>query len=46
MRAAAQGATVIQVNPAPTDLDDTAHFNLHGKAGTVMPALLRALEAA
>ena len=37
-----QGATVIQVNPHPTKLDDVAHFSLHGAAGEVLPAIVRA----
>ena len=36
------GATVIQVNPAPTALDDIADWNLHGAAGEVLPALVAA----
>src|SRR5690606_4953947 len=32
MIALSRGATVVQVNPQPTDLDAHAHFNLHGKA--------------
>lgn len=33
------GATVVQVNPEPTALDDTAHLNLRGKAGPIMAAI-------
>lgn len=40
--AARGGAAVVQVNPAPTPLDETASFNLLGKAGEVLPALLAA----
>lgn len=41
--AARAGATVVQVNPAATALDDHAHYNLRGKAGAILPALLAAL---
>ena len=40
--AAERGAKVIQINPAPTDLDDVALFNLRGSAGMVMDLLVRA----
>lgn len=40
--AAARGATVVQVNPASTSLDDVASFNLRGPAGTVMDEVVRA----
>ncbi|MDP2902719.1 MAG: NAD-dependent deacylase [Methylovulum sp.] len=43
--ASANGAKVIQVNPGATALDNKAHYNLRGKAGEVMPALLDALIA-
>ncbi len=36
------GAKVIQLNPDKTNLDAKAHFNLHGKAGDLLPALLQA----
>ncbi len=36
------GAAVVSVNPRPTPLDATASFNLHGKAGEVLPARLAA----
>jgi len=39
--AAERGAKVVQVNPAATDLDDVASFNLRGPAGMVMDQLLR-----
>lgn len=39
--AAERGAKVIQVNPAATDLDDVAFFNLRGPAGTVVDSLVR-----
>ncbi|NJD07795.1 MAG: NAD-dependent deacylase [Methylococcaceae bacterium] len=42
--AAQRGATVIQVNPDETDLDDVAHYNLRGKAGELLPALLDVLR--
>lgn len=42
LRAARGGATVVQVNPAPTPLDAHAGFNLRGAAADVMPRLLAA----
>lgn len=39
-----RGATVVQVNPEPTELDDRLSHNLHGKAGVVLPALLEAVR--
>ncbi|PPD43840.1 MAG: hypothetical protein CTY16_12975 [Methylobacter sp.] len=44
--ASAKGATVIQINPGATALDSRAHYNLRGKAGEIMPALLDALPVA
>jgi NAD-dependent deacetylase len=44
--ALARGAAVIEVNPNPTDLTPYASFALQGPAGTVLPGLLQALEAA
>ena len=41
--AARNGASVVQINPEPTALDRTARFNLRGKAGDILPALLEAL---
>ncbi len=41
-RAAGRGATVIQVNPSATGLDDLTRFNLRRSAAEVMPALLDA----
>jgi len=38
-----RGAKVVQVNPAATDLDDVACFNLRGAAGMVMDRLVRAV---
>ncbi len=35
------GAVVVQVNPGPTDLDAAAHHNLRGRAGEVLPRLVR-----
>ena len=35
-----RGAMVIQINPNPTTLDDSASINLHGTAGDVLPWLL------
>jgi NAD-dependent deacetylase len=40
--AANSGATVIQVNPAPTPLDRIAAINLRGTAAQVLPALVTA----
>ncbi len=36
------GRTVIQINPESTSHDEIAQYVLHGKAGEVLPALLRA----
>lgn len=44
LTAAQAGATVIQINPQPTDLDGWARFNLRGKAGELLPDLLMALS--
>jgi NAD-dependent SIR2 family protein deacetylase len=33
------GATVIQVNTQPTDLDEVANFNFVGKAGEIISQL-------
>jgi NAD-dependent deacetylase len=38
------GIPVIQINPAPTDLDRQARFNLRGKAGEILPTLLDAVR--
>lgn len=43
MDAARHGATVVQINPDNTPLDDMAHYNLRGKAGEVLPKLLKAI---
>lgn len=40
--ASRRGACVVQINPAATALDAVADFNLHGPAGTVLPALVSA----
>ncbi|MDY0013997.1 MAG: NAD-dependent deacylase [Rhodocyclaceae bacterium] len=40
--AARRGATVVQINPAPTALDSIAHYNLAGPAGVILPALVAA----
>lgn len=40
-QAAARGAKVIQINPAATELDEVAFWNLRGSAGTVMDRLIR-----
>ena len=37
------GAVVVEINPQPTPLTDRADFVLTGSAGTLLPALLRAL---
>lgn len=42
--AKSNNATVIQVNPAPTEMDLHCDFNLRGHAGDILPALLAALE--
>jgi NAD-dependent deacetylase len=34
------GATLVQINPEPTELDGSCHFNLTGPASTLLPALL------
>jgi NAD-dependent deacetylase len=36
------GATTIQVNPNPTDIDDSMTFSLRGPAGTILPKLVAA----
>jgi len=41
--AARHGAIIVQINPEPTALDCTARFNLRGKAGDILPALLQAM---
>lgn len=41
--AARGGAKVVQVNPAPTDLDDVAFVNLRGPAGRVLERLVEAV---
>ncbi len=43
MDAANSGATVVQINLEPTSLDSVAHYNLHGKAGEVLPKLIEAI---
>jgi len=37
------GATVLIVNPAPSEIDDQAHFVLRGTAAALLPALLETL---
>jgi NAD-dependent deacetylase len=39
------GATVIEVGPEPAGITPVAHFHLRGEAGSVLPALVRELEA-
>jgi len=36
------GATVIEINPEPTEISRAAHITCRGAAGTVLPALLAA----
>ena len=36
------GATVVEVNPEPTPLASDAHYSLRGRAGEVLPELVRA----
>lgn len=36
------GATTIQVNPNPTDIDNSVTFSIRGSAGTVLPQLVGA----
>lgn len=38
-----RGAKVIQINPGPTPLDAKVHYNFTGKAGEILPALVKAL---
>lgn len=38
-----RGATVVQVNPEATELDQTARYKLRGKAAVVLPRLVEAL---
>ncbi|MCX7170019.1 MAG: NAD-dependent deacylase [Proteobacteria bacterium] len=40
LEAARQGATIVQVNPNATNLDDFAHFNLRGPAGVIMDRII------
>lgn len=40
--AAQSGATVIQIDPQPTELDRIAHVNLRAGAGTALPLLIEA----
>ncbi len=44
--AARSGATVIQVNPEPTPLDEVCAINLRGTAAQVLPALVAAARDA
>ena len=44
--AAENGATIIQVNPAPTSLDGAADHNLLGPAGNAMVAVIEATWSA
>lgn len=37
------GAQVIQINPEPTDLSNRAPFDLRGRAGDILPALIRSV---
>jgi NAD-dependent deacetylase len=38
------GATIIQVNPNSTDLDDIADINLRGSAGEVLPDIVASIS--
>lgn len=38
------GATVVEVNPEPTEISDAAHVICRGPAGVVLPALVAALR--
>lgn len=38
------GATVIEVNPEPTDISRIAHITLRGPSGELLPQLLEALD--
>jgi NAD-dependent deacetylase len=40
LKAAAQGALVVQINPAVTSLNAVASINLRGTAAQILPALL------
>jgi NAD-dependent deacetylase len=40
--ASASGRTVVQINPEPTSHDHVAQYVLRGKAGVVVPAVMRA----
>jgi NAD-dependent deacetylase len=42
LAAAAAGATIVQVNPNSTALDDMTHFSLRGPAAVVLPQLMEA----
>ncbi len=39
------GATVIEVNPVPTEISDVAHIILRGPSGEVLPRLVDAVRA-
>ena len=43
--AAKKGATFIQINPDETSLEKIAHYNLHGKAGDILPRLVESIMA-
>jgi NAD-dependent deacetylase len=38
------GATVIEVNPEPTDISRIAHITLRGPSGEMLPQLVEALD--
>ncbi len=42
--AARMDAIVIQINPEVTQLDQIAHYNLHGKAGDILPGLVKVIS--
>jgi NAD-dependent deacetylase len=43
LRAAAAGALIIEINPAPTPLTDLADISLQGKAGEILPRIDEAI---
>lgn len=42
--AAQAGAVVVQINPEQTSFDKIANYNLYGKAGEILPALVAELK--
>lgn len=43
--AASNGAITIEINPNPTPMSDSVHYQLAGNAGVVLPELIRLLTA-